>query len=88
MPDSIGPVREPTERSWHILHRPDWGHERDVLLPHDAAIPSTGLVDVIEVVPVAEVERLRAERRELREALAFYDPHAPAAIEHECRNAS
>jgi hypothetical protein len=31
----------------------------------------------------AEVERLRAERRELREALAFYDPHAPAAIEHE-----
>jgi cell division protein FtsB len=35
----------------------------------------------------AEVERLRAERRELREALAFYDPHAPAAIEHECRNA-
>jgi hypothetical protein len=31
----------------------------------------------------AEVERLRAERRELREALAFYDPHAPAAIAHE-----
>jgi hypothetical protein len=30
-----------------------------------------------------EVERLRAERRELREALAFYDPHAPAAIAHE-----
>jgi hypothetical protein len=36
---------------------------------------------------LAENVRLRAERRELREALAFYDPHAPAAIEHEFGNA-
>ena len=56
---SIPPIREPADRRWHILHRPDWGHERDALLPHDAPVPESGLVDVIEVVPAAEVERLR-----------------------------
>jgi hypothetical protein len=84
-PDSIRPVREPTERSYTL-----WvcdGCEAVGLVSEPCESCWDPLTRV-EVVPVAEVERLRAERRELREALAFYDPHAPAAIEHECRDAS
>jgi hypothetical protein len=86
VPDSIRPVREPTERSWTIyVDSLDGRTVVTTMEGHRGRVVADATA--VEVVPVTEVERLRAERRELREALAFYDPHAPAAIEHECRNA-
>jgi hypothetical protein len=76
--DSIRPVREPTERSYE-----------EYVCEHSGlrACEATSRVAHERDEARAEVERLQAERRELREALAFYDPHAPAAIEHEFGNA-
>lgn len=56
---------------WTILHRRDWGHEHDSLIPEGAPVPEPD--DDLAVVKVVDAERLRGAVKALeyvREALS------------------
>jgi hypothetical protein len=55
------------EHTWTILHRTDWGHAHDSLLPENAPVPEGDeQFRVIEVVPAEQLQGAVKERDEWR----------------------